>query len=526
MATLSPTTQAVHPGRASSASNVKLLLAWLAVMIPAFALFVANTWQGIGIYIDSTRYMGLSPVGFDAPVYHWLLVGGHALGFSFDQVALFWAAIFVVANVSLIFALIARATRGWVFALAGTALIAFSPQFVTLHTGALSEPPFVMCVLLTLWAILNFFESERRLWLVIAALLIAIGSLTRFTMPPLGAAIACVILLNPKRSFPAKIGDIAILGGLSGALFFLWVGISQMEVGRSIGRDLWFYGTMGAAEWRSSFGAMAAWVLPKPAPFSLRILVVLAVVCFGAWRWLVTARQLRRDPEAGVDDPAISLPLILGAFFVLYLAFVGLSVSIEANLSLTGRYAFPAYVLLVMLVSIEASKLSRRNFVERLALYGLAALSVVVLGGHIVRTSARTLDVAREGYGFQSLQWRHSPTMAMVKTLPPDTRIYSNAPDVIAYMTGRTAQFSPHEKQLRTNLPEPGNPLERQIQRVQQEARSGEIAIVFFDGIDWRFYLADEQVLAARLPATLVGSFADGRVYRVAAAGNGGAPHD
>ncbi|KRA84435.1 glycosyltransferase family 39 protein [Altererythrobacter sp. Root672] len=525
MATLFPT-QASTRSRDSSATNRQLILAWLAVLIPSIGLFIANTWQGIGIYIDSTRYMGLSPVGFDAPMYHWLLVGGRALGFTFDQVAMFFAAIFIVANVSLVFALIARATKGWVFAFAGTALIAFSPQFVTLHTGALSEPPFLLCVLLTLWAILNYFESERLSWLIISALLIAVGSLTRFTMPPLGAAIACVILLVPGRALAAKIKDIAILGGLSGVLFFTWVVISQLEVGRSIGRDLWFYGTMGPAEWRASAGAMAAWVLPKPAPFSIRFLAVLTVICFAAWRWLLTARQLRRDPEAGVDDAAISLPLILGAFFVFYLAFVGLSVSIEANLSLTGRYAFPAYALLVMLVSIEASKLTRDVLVERVALYGLAALSVVVLAGHLVRTSSRTIEVAREGYGFQSIQWRNSPTMAKVRTLPAGTRIYSNAPDVIAYMTGRTAGFSPHEKQLRTNLPEPGNPLEKQLGRIREEANSGEIAIVFFDGIDWRFYLADEQVVAASLPVTLVGDFADGRVYRLVSDGSESAQGD
>lgn len=519
-------TPALSRSRDSGTTQATLLLAWLAVLIPSIGLFVANTWQGIGIYIDSTRYMGLSPVGYDAPMYHWLLVGGHALGFSFDAVALFLAAIFVVANVSLIFALVARATKGWVFAFVGTALIAFSPQFVTMHTGALSEPPFLLCVLLTLWAILNYFENGRLSWLIAAALLIAIGSLTRFTMPPLGAAIAGVFLLDPRRELAAKVRDIAILGGLSGLLFFSWVVISQLEVGRSIGRDLWFYGTMGPAEWRASFGAMAAWILPKPAPFSLRILAVLAVVCFAGWRWLITARQLRRDPEVGIDDAAISLPLVLGAFFVFYLAFVGLSVSIEANLSLTGRYAFPAYVLLVMLVSIEASKLSRDILVERLALYSLAALSVVVLGGHLVRTSVRTIEVAREGYGFQSIQWRNSPTMATVEALPAGTRIYSNAPDVIAYMTGRTAQFIPHEKQLRTNLPEPGNPLEKQLGRVREEANSGEIAVVFFDGIDWRFYLADEQVLAARLPAMLVGSFADGRVYRVVSDGTERAQRD
>lgn len=530
MASLQP---ALSPerSRASDASDLPLYLAWLAVLILSIAFFLANVWQGIGIYVDSTRYMGLSPFAYDAPVYHWMLVGGHALGFSFAAVATFLGAIFLVANVSLIFALIARATQGWAFAFAGTALIAFSPQFVTLHSGAISEPPFLLFALLTLWAILDYFESGKLRWLIVAAVVLAVGSLTRFTLPPLGAAIACVMLLDPKATLRQKARDIAILGGLSGFLFFTWVVISQLEVGRSIGRDLWFYGTMGAAEWRSSFEAVGAWVLPKPAPIPARLLIVLAVVCFAAWRWWLDLRSLRRQTSNGIADAAIALPLILAPFFVFYLAFVGLSVSIEANLSLNGRYAFPAYVILVMLVAIQASKLTRDVLAERLALYALAALAVVMWGSHLVRTSVRTIDVAREGYGFQSLQWRNSPTMAAIKALPADVRIYSNAPDVVAYLSGRKAEFIPHEKLLRTNMPEPGNSVEKQLRELGDQAASGEVAVAFFDAIDWRFYLASEQTIADGLPLELVGSFADGKLYRLIPAALStepieGSPHD
>lgn len=490
-------------------------IAALALIVASLVVFALNARNGIGIFTDSTRYMGINPWPYDAPVYHWMLMGGQALGAAFTTTATIVAIATIVANVGLIFALIQRTTGDWRYSTIGTALIAFSPQFVTLHSSAMSEAPFISFLLVTIWYALNYFETGSRRSLLLASAFLGIATLTRFPGPALGAAIAAVILFDRRLTMRQRWTDIILLASVGGTLFFIWVIGAQMTQGRSIGRELWFYGNMGKAEWWNSLRAMLAWVLPDKFGIGLRALLLACVLLFAGWQ---EGRQYNRFRSA--NAPALlearsALLIVLALFFVFYMIFMVLSTSLEANLSLTGRYAFPAYVILVMLLTTQAHELSRTVPAERVMWVALVGLAVVVLAGHSVRTAARTGEVYKKGYGYQSDMWRKSPTAKTLRILPKGVKIYSNGPDIIGYLTDRTAAFSPHERMLRTDKPEPGNPLSKQLARIRAEAEKEPVYIVYFNNIDWRFYLASEKQLLEGLPLTLVAQPDDGKIYRV-----------
>src|SRR3546814_13371992 len=78
------------------------------------------------------------------------------------------------------------------------------------------------------------------------------SDLVRFTAPPLGAAIAICLLINPRHPLRQRILDACRIAVVSGSIFVLWTFASEALVGRSTGRPLQFYGNMDSDAWMSS----------------------------------------------------------------------------------------------------------------------------------------------------------------------------------------------------------------------------------------------------------------------------------
>ncbi|MFD1961119.1 hypothetical protein ACFSHP_22670 [Novosphingobium panipatense] len=93
--------------------------------------------------------------------------------------------------------------------------------------------------------------------------------------------------------------------------------------------------------------------------------------------------------------------------------------------------------------------------------------------------------------------------------------LYANGPDVTALKTGRKTFLSPQTKQYRTDRPEPGNELPAQLARIELQARTRPVFLVFYDHLDWRFYLASEPELVRLLSLPRPARFDDGRIYQV-----------
>lgn len=487
------------------------LLIWGATAISVI-LFVLNTRHGIGILPDSTRYMGINDHPYDAPLYPFVLRFMTTLGFGMVEGAKLLGLGLVAANTALMASLLLRTTKRWGHAAMGTALVIALPPFVTLHATAMSEPLFLLLILSSLFAFLNYLETERRLWLVACATSIGLCSLARFTAPPLGAAVALTLLLNPRHDMRRRWQDVAILALVSAGIFFAWCIPSQLVEGHSIGRELRFFGNMGRRQWFNSMRTMAAWILPDEAPLALRAGLLVTIIVAGS---ILIVRHCRvalaqaRHHRVTVD----LLPITLTFFFLFYMAFMMLSTSIEANLSLNSRYAFPAYVAAALLLTIVVARTEVKDGLYRRMTSTFGVLAAIVLTGHVLRTAIRTEDTFRSGYGYSSVSWSQSPTLAWISSLPRSAVLYSNGPDAIAYVIGRPAHFTPHHVLLRTGEPDPAYPYPRQLADLRQSLAVPGTYVVFLDRVDWRFYLATEPELVRKLNLRLLASEPDGRVY-------------
>ncbi len=492
----------------------------ISLVLVSLLLFLLNTRHGIGILPDSTRYLGLAP-SQDAPLYSWVLAAVTKLGLTRAQSAEMVGLILACINPLLIWQLLARMTRRPAYAAVGTALIIFAPTFVALHAAAMSEPLFLCFIFLSLLTLLRFWETADRRWLIACSIAIGVAGLTRFTAPPLGAAIAIGLLLDRRVPFGRRVVDVVILAALSSAIFLSWSLLSQMVAGHSLGRTLAFNGNMGAKAWHTSLVTLLSWLVPSQVPDKYRLLLsLLAAICSAALVFWQISRTVRRTGAEAA--PERLLPAVLTLFLPFYLVFFFVAASIEANQTLVPRYALPIYVTTILLMTIviaEARGVS--GVIGRLQTI-LIAVAALVLVGNVVRTAQRTHQAYAQGVGYSSLAWMRSPTMQAVAHLPANTTIYTNAPDAIAYVLRRHAVFIPMLALPRTGHEDPAHPFAAQIYELRNDPNPSNKVFVFFNRVDWRFYLPTEARLQGLLQLKLRDRESDGRIYTLplAAAGD------
>lgn len=492
--------------------NLKFILSAVMFATIAAIVYILCTRHGIGILPDSIRYMGIDENPYDAPFYPWMLIAISAAGPGMVYSAKILGFITIIFNSVAIWYILQRVTGKYLYANIGAAIIIFSPQYIYQHSIAMSEPLFISFILLACLSIMKYFENSQRIWLLACGTATGLGALTRFTAPPLGAAIAVVLLLVPRYPLSRRIVDALLVGAVSGAIFFGWVLLSEVLEGRSTGRPLAFYGNMDGQAWLASLESLAAWLTPSQIPMILRIgvwcLFLTGSACLLVWH---SRRALNQAHEGQAASQLLAL--VLGLFFPFYMGFMVLATSVEANLALTGRYAFPAYVTTVMMLTILLAETEAARGYIRNIHWVFAVLALCILAGNIIRTSARTHDAYANGIGYASRSWAQSPVLRAARGLPANATIFSNGADVMGFMLGRRVNYIPARVQPRTGVDDPRNPFPKQVAAMKQRMEAGNAFIVFVDHIDWRFYLVSEADLKRLLNLRLVDRERDGRIY-------------
>lgn len=506
-------------GRTGALATIgaRISAGWAVPLLVAcsLALFAINTRYGIGIMPDSTRYMGINDRPYDAPLYAWLVSLVALPPFiGIVEAATIVGVVLTTLNTVLTWQLLILLTRNAAAALVGTALVILAPQYVTLHASAMSEPLFLTFILGTLLAFRAWLIDQRLPWLLATGALVGLCSLVRFTGPPLGAALALTLLLQRGKPLRTKLHEAASFTLVAASIFFVWMIASEMIAGHSTGRPLGFNGNAGPLQWLMAMRSVAAWMLPHNVPRSIRAVVSLAVLGTGfalavRYAWIDLHERDRGDPAA------VSLVAAAIAIFVpLYFAFLVMAIQIEANLVINSRYAFPAYAATVVLFTCVATRwLSETDRTWPLPL--ILCVAGAVLTTHVVRTGARSFHSFERGIGFAGIDWKRSPTMAIVRGIPTDVPVWSNGPDAISYVLERPAHSIPEKVDPRTEKPDPQNPYDAQLALMESGLREQHGYVVFLDRVDWRPYLGSEQELVTRIGLRRVATTKDGRVYQL-----------
>jgi hypothetical protein len=228
------------------------------------------------------------------------------------------------------------------------------------------------------------------------------------------------------------------------------------------------------------------WLIPWPKPPLGLFLAVLLIA--GA---VVLAR---RRPA-----PLSSLGWLLAAFSVAYLAvLLGNRALTDATGRLDARFLAPLHVVAIL---VAVPVFSRRPLAKpALALAGVLVLAQIVDAAAWTAGGLTDDSIARRGYTAAALQ--HSALLA-----DPGGLLYSNAPDAVFFLTGRSVLPIPAEKEYLTGRPNP---------RYAEELDAMHGYLLYFDAITFRrSFLPTRAELEAALPLEVVYRDEVATVYRL-----------
>jgi len=516
-----------QPGRAGLVRSVGLGL----IAVLAAAVVLASASAGPGITPDSVIYLeaahnlrqgqGLSAPTWHAeapiaPLTHYppllpvLLAGLSAIGLQASSAAVALNAVCQALSVFLLALLVRRATGlDWLGLLAGT-FLALSPRLMDVHVSVLSEPPFLALTLLCLYLLIVYLQTRRRWLLGPLAAAAAMAVLARYVGVVVIATIGLSLLAWNGRSWKRRLGD-AILFGLSAGLpLVAWLVRNKLVGGSAANRQLAFHPPQ-ADKLLAGLEAMGRWFLASYLPSPAGIVFVGVLVAAA----LATAVLLRRpDPTAppptvgrSTRDVASAMGLLL-LFSLLYVGFLLVSITfVDAHTPLDNRLLTPLLGPLVGLLACLVVALPR--LVVRRWLMGVLALGLLGLAGAQAKQLAAELRGRLDAEGFASRAWQRSSVLQNLATANPSRTFYSNWPDLIHYLTGRTACLPPVRRNPYSLQPNADYAVE--LERMEQALRAG-AWLVWLDE-PGRSYLGDSRELVERLNLRVLMKTSGGTIY-------------
>lgn len=505
-----------------------LIILGLAILAGT-ALFYQTTNQGLGVLPDSMIYLSvarnvLHGYGFThppgTPLTHYPPLYPAALALAgipwADPVegARWLHLIVYLANLSLVGLLIYRGTNGSVIAGAcGLFFMLLSRIVGYRHALLLSEPLFIFFTLGALILLNEYFQYRRMLILAAACITIGLACLTRYVGYALiPAGIILILVFNCPRYFKlmvvyAFILSICTIGVLA---YFISSNISDIIIGN---RHIIFHMiTMAQAE--QLINITTQWFfVPSTLPLSLKTILLISISVLAVLLFMKTMKNY------GLQSPLVRIPLMCAIFLFSYFCLLVVTILfVEAMLPFDNRILFPFLVVLVIcLVSLCKNALTFANIPKWFALsaFALATMFLLVQGREMIEVSAQCGEI---GIGYAGRAWKVSKTVGVLKQVPKDTLIYSNAPDAIDFLLDRQAMMIPRKQNSTTR--QVNADFQNQMEEMVQRLRTTQGVLAYFRLVKWRWYHPSIEEIQKYGEFQPLYEGPDGVIYRVAGSGN------
>jgi hypothetical protein len=522
---------ALAPWRSERAFGVALVA--LAGISAASVLY--GTSLGIGLLNDSVNYLraarglldgrglvvmqafhyaGAVPMTHWPPLYPLLLAAAGWLGLDMEAFARALHALLLAANVLLVGRFAAAHGGGRAGALFAALLFATSCDVLFVHQIVLTEPLYLFTALLSLSLLARHLESPRPALVWSAGIAAALALMTRYVGIAVVGAGGLGLLLLLRQPLAARVRDAIRFGAPTAAALALWTL-------RNRGIDAPSYG-----EWNESLPALAPLLPPLGAaladwvwPFQTELaawrpwsalLAALTVVSGLAALALVAAGA--RRPRAGDGDGARDLrpALLLALYALLHMAFLyGTVLAFFDAFVPDTRHLLPAMVALVLALVCVVPPLAAAAPRPKLCALALALAALALIAAHTVRGARYQIAHAQLGFGFREPRYAHSGLIALARSLPAGTPVFTNSQAVAGLARMEDMRFLPAKRWPQRTQPNPD--YEAQLRDMERELRERHGVIVVFAGVGNVFPRADE--LARELPLRLLYAEPQGQAF-------------
>jgi len=509
---------------------VILLGGWAAV--GGIALLLSTPW-GLGLSPDSAVYIGaarslvrgqgfslpirsgeFTPVVHYPPLYSAVLASIGLAGPDPLESARWLNALLFSANIFLV---------GWV-AFAGTASfwLSVSASFcmitafpiIQVHSMAWSEPLFILLELCGLLFLMSYIRRKRYLNLAVAALAIGLSTLTRYAgIAFIVSGIAALLLLNDER-WKKRFLDTATFLAISALPTVLWMArnwsLAGSAVSRSVGFHIVGFEHLGAAAVTMLSWVSISWLLTTMEQAAVVfVLLALIALVIPSWTW-----RKNREAETPGVKMSLALPMMMFLIIAAYLLMLFATVSfLDHQTPIDSRILAPVYVAMVLMgISLIAILLAHHETSKRLPQL-ISAVPLILVGLQLPSTWQWVGLIYHDGVGYAARHWQESELVKRVSLAPLATPIFSNAPDVLYTLLGRPSNMIPRKVNPASRTPNDG--YDSQLVQMKNEMKTNRGILVYFDRVQWRWYLPSPGELEGRVGLRLLVREKDGSIYQV-----------
>ncbi len=434
--------------------QISLLLAPLGA---AGAIFLGwLTPFGVGIYVDSLYYVtsarnllagigmgrvtGLGiykPMTHYPPFYSMVLALFERCGMPALDAGR-WISISAF-GLSIILAglIVYQVTRSKVFSLLTALLVICSNVVLRTFSWALSEPLYIVLLLLSFFLLGVYLQALNRRWLVLAAVSASLALLTRYVGFAPAAALSLALLSDRRFSWARRLTDAVIFLSIAGAPTMLWMFrnwlVSETLANRSI---TWH--PISTENLQFLAKTLISWgLVPQRLVLgheSLAFGIIAGGLAAASAIWLILAW-----PKSG-QAPQTEFLLLCASW--LYAGLLGVSLSwVDSTTRLENRILLPLYLQILILIMIGAAYLwQRKRLVFRLAAAGMC---LWLLYFSITRLNGAVVDLRSDGQGYASQRWQNSQTLAYLREHETSI-IYTNDVTAVYFIAGKDSVAIPN----------------------------------------------------------------------------------
>lgn len=430
----------------------------LIVVVGVVLLLWATQW-GIGTSPDSIAYIrsarnfwtesvsASNPALIFRPPFYPLLLAIIGLTGIDPFVAARWLnTVLYAANICLVGMIIWRYQphSPWL-AVLGALLMLLASPLLEIHAYAWSEPLFIFLGYLGLLTLASYLENGRKRYVLLAAVPLGLALFTRYAGVAFLATAVLALLLWGRQSWWRRVGTAVVLSVVAIVPLLLWMvrhaGHDRLAGGRALafhpaGRDHFWQAVYTFSDW-----------LQAPTALSGILRIGLLVLVGGTAVALLVRRFVYARRQSNPIPVFYQVLLLLLPVYVLFLL---VSISfLDAATPFDNRILSPLYPALIFLGIYALEELFQQCRRWRAAQIALVLLLLFV-GISAARNGRWLLQASQNGLGFSSLTWQQAEIIAQIEMLPTDTLIFSNLPDAVYFLSGRSANPLPRKRDATT----------------------------------------------------------------------------
>lgn len=515
----------------------------LAIIGTILILFISSPW-GIGFNPDSVAYVaaarnllngngitvlynddGTIPLNLWAPqssnetihvmlwppLYPIILSFGGLLGIDIIVFSRWLSALLFGANILLISYIVKKITHSiWLSAFCAIIMIT-SVVVLGIHLMAWSEPLFIFFGYLGFYLIVNYLKEKRKLLFYIAAILLGLTFLTRYAgLTFIISCILAILFLNNER-IKKRIIDAAIFMAISCIPTGIWI-VRTMYVREILSVRSFIFHPVLLINIKTTISNISKWLLPEVIPGKIRVAVAGVFLILIITGFVILIRKLKQKNNNLVQKLSIKFVLLNTIFIVIYLLFIVFSKSfLDFHIPIRDfRILSPVFISTLIIIIYFLKLLFIYFNSNRIVKIVVSVVCIIFIGFYIVNCINLVRPMYNNGKGYEGRDWKLSATMEELKKYPESNIIYSNGPDVIYLLTGKSASMLPLIENPYTL--EKNDIYYQQIKSIEQEIKEKEGIIVFFDKIT-RNYLPTEDRLKGELKLRPLIEKVDGAIY-------------